>query len=71
MITGTRTDNFARSHPLANQAEKPAEFRGRYLHPETFGLATERGVTYKIQQDLERQKPQERTHKPGGEEESR
>ncbi len=71
MITGTRTDNFAKSHPLANELAKPAEFRGRYLHPEAFGAAPERGYTFQIQQDLERQKPQAQARPIEEEEESR
>ncbi len=60
-LTGTRIDNFAKSHPLVNESAKPADQRGRYLHPEEFGVAPERGVSYQIQQELERQKPQGRT----------
>lgn len=65
MLTGTRTDNFAKSHPLVNEVAKPASQRGLYLHPEAFGVAPERGVTYQTQRELERQRPLQRKHESG------
>lgn len=35
--TGTRHDAYAQAHRIANEVDKPADERGRYLHPELFG----------------------------------
>lgn len=57
-ITGERSDNFAKSHRLINEMIKPVEHRGRYLHPEAFGLPVERGVDYLIAEELAKATPQ-------------
>ena len=56
-ITGERSDNFAKSHRLINESLKPAEQRGRYLHPESFGLPVERGVDFVITEELAKSTP--------------
>jgi len=37
-VTGVRHDAFAKTHPLAVEIMKPATQRGRYLHPDAFGV---------------------------------
>ena len=43
-LTGIRKDKWAEANPLAVEPEKPAEERGRYLHPELYGEPEERGI---------------------------
>ncbi len=40
-VTGVRQDAYAKAHRINVEEDKPAEQKGRYLHPELFG-ATER-----------------------------
>lgn len=56
-ITGERSDNFAKAHPLINESTKPTEHRGRYLHPEAFGLPVERGIDFLINEELAKSAP--------------
>ncbi len=56
-ITGERSDSFAKAHRIINESIKPAEHRGRYLHPEAFGLPVERGVDYLITEELAKATP--------------
>jgi hypothetical protein len=37
-VTGIRQDAFARANPIVVEVEKQGEERGRFLHPEAFGL---------------------------------
>lgn len=53
-ITGERSDNFAKLNRLVNESPKPADQRGRYLHPEAFGLSSEQSVDYPAIQELTR-----------------
>ncbi|MBM4116770.1 hypothetical protein FJ251_03375 [bacterium] len=43
-LTGLRQDAWARRHPLAVEADKPAAERGRYLHPAAAGQPAARGL---------------------------
>jgi len=56
-ITGVRTDNFAKANPLIPELAKPTEQRGRYLHPQAFGLPFERSVDYPAVQELTKLPP--------------
>jgi hypothetical protein len=40
-VTGVRQDAYAKAHRIKVEEDKPAQQRGRYLHPELFG-ATEK-----------------------------
>ena len=40
-VTGVRQDAYAKAHRIKVEEDKPAQERGRYLHPELFG-ATEK-----------------------------
>jgi len=37
LVTGSRHDAYAQTHPTVVEEEKPLAERGRYLHPELFG----------------------------------
>lgn len=43
-VTGIRQDAFARANPVVPEVEKTKAERGRYLHPEAFGLPASRGL---------------------------
>lgn len=43
-VTGVRKDPFAVRHPVIVEQMKPATERGRYLHPEAWGVPAERGI---------------------------
>jgi len=43
-VTGIREDAWAEQNRIQVEVEKEPENRGRYLHPEAFGLTPERGV---------------------------
>ena len=46
LVTGVRQDALAKAKPLSVEVEKGSSERGRYLHPEAFGLPETRGVDY-------------------------
>ncbi len=43
-VTGTRQDAYAEANRIPNEYEKPAEQKGRYLHPEVFGKPASLGM---------------------------
>lgn len=43
-VTGVRDDAYARAKPIRVEEEKSDEEKGRYLHPEAFGLPESRGI---------------------------
>ncbi len=46
-VTGIRQDAYANAHRIPNDEEKPAEERGKYLHPELFGASEEQAIGYR------------------------
>lgn len=46
-VTGIRHDPWADAHRIPNEAEKPAELRGLYLHPELYGAGEEKSIHMK------------------------
>lgn len=46
MITGIRNDVYAKENPIEVEKEKDSIEKGYYLHPETYGLPTERGIEF-------------------------
>ena len=50
MVTGVRKDPYALAHPVEVQKAKPAELRGKYLHPVEYGLDEKLGVDYAARQ---------------------
>jgi hypothetical protein len=45
-VTGVRHDPFARAHPIQPETQKPAEDKGKYLHPAVYGQPESKGVNY-------------------------
>lgn len=43
-VTGVRNDEFARQHRIVPEVEKTGEERGKYLHPELYGLPASAGI---------------------------
>lgn len=43
-ITGTRHDAFANANRITPEVDKPESERGKYLHPEAFGMPLEKGI---------------------------
>ncbi|MEV7119335.1 hypothetical protein, partial [Kitasatospora griseola] len=44
LVTGVRLDKWARANPVTPVTAKPAEQRGRFLHPTAFDQPAERGI---------------------------
>ena len=47
-VTGVRKDAYATAHPFKVVEDKPAELRGKYLHPKEQGVSEELGVDYTL-----------------------
>ena len=45
-VAGIRQDAWANAHRIPVEAQKPAEERGSYLHPELYGAPEEKGVLW-------------------------
>ncbi|MBU0983845.1 MAG: hypothetical protein KKA42_08245 [candidate division Zixibacteria bacterium] len=43
-VSGVRIDPYAMAHPIEAEIDKPRSERGRYLHPEAYGLDRARGL---------------------------
>jgi hypothetical protein len=46
-VTGIRQDPYADLHRVQVEEEKPAEERGKYLHPDAYGQPEEKGIGYR------------------------
>ena len=47
-VTGIRRDPWANAHRIPSEEEKPANFRGYYLHPEVYGAGEDRSIESRI-----------------------
>ncbi|UCB51523.1 MAG: hypothetical protein JSV10_05850, partial [Candidatus Zixiibacteriota bacterium] len=54
-ITGIRRDGFAETYRIQVEVDKPAREKGRYLHPEVYGLGQEYDIDYEQRQLMKRQ----------------
>jgi hypothetical protein len=45
-VTGIRQDPYANTHRIQVEVDKAASERGRYLHPDAYGLPREEGIGY-------------------------
>lgn len=54
LVTGIRKDAFAESARIPVEQDKPEAERGRYLHPEAFGVAREEGAVFAAHPELRR-----------------
>jgi hypothetical protein len=56
MVTGIRQDPYANAHRIPVEEEKPANEKGKYLHPTEWGQPASSGIDYeKIQQAAQTQ----------------
>jgi hypothetical protein len=54
-VTGIRHDRFANAHRVPIEEVKPAEEQGLYLHPDSWGLPEELGVSHATAPAIERE----------------
>jgi hypothetical protein len=54
LVTGIRSDPFAEASRIQVEVDKPAKERGKYLHPEAYGLSEEFGIHYEQHQLAEK-----------------
>jgi hypothetical protein len=52
-VTGIRHDPYANAHRTPVEQDKPAEERGKYLHPTEWGQPDSLGVDYDEQQRMQ------------------
>ncbi len=52
-VTGIRQDAYANAHRVKVEVEKVGEERGKYLHPEEYGLPATMGINYEETNRLE------------------
>jgi hypothetical protein len=52
-VTGTRHDPYANAHRAGVEEDKPAEERGKYLHPTEWGQPQSAGIDYEEQQKMQ------------------
>lgn len=45
-VTGIRHDPYVEAHPIPVEEDKPAEERGKYLHPKEYRKPESMGVDY-------------------------
>jgi hypothetical protein len=45
-VTGIRQDAFANAHRIPVEQDKPANERGKYLHPDLYGMPATSSVSY-------------------------
>jgi hypothetical protein len=50
-VTGIRQDPFANANRIPIEEMKPAEQRGKYIHPTAYGVSTSRGLHYEEEQE--------------------
>lgn len=56
-VTGVRNDPYAKANRIIPEVEKPAEFKGTYLHPEAYGQPRTKFEDYVYMKDKERPMP--------------
>jgi hypothetical protein len=52
-VTGTRKDRYAQAHPVQAEVEKPADEKGKYLHPKEHGQPESKGINYQKVQEMD------------------
>ncbi|NOR44419.1 MAG: hypothetical protein GQ534_02445 [Candidatus Delongbacteria bacterium] len=55
MITGIRNDNYAKENPIEVEKTKDPIEKGYYLHPEAYGLPTEKSIEYQHNKEIKDQ----------------
>jgi hypothetical protein len=46
-VTGIRSDPYSNAHPISVEEDKPADERGKYIHPEVYGEPETKGIYYR------------------------
>jgi hypothetical protein len=54
-VTGVRHDPYAEAHHVSVEEDKPADEKGKYLHPTEWGQPESKGVDYAEQQKMREQ----------------
>lgn len=66
-VTGIRKDKFAEANRIQVEVDKPTEERGKFMHPEVFGLIEDRGIHYEMHkvraEELKKMQEEELKHK--------
>jgi hypothetical protein len=44
-VTGIRKDPYAEAYPIKTEVDKPDSLKGKYLHPEIYGMPEEMGIS--------------------------
>lgn len=52
VVIGTRSDPWAKAHPLEDVVSKPAAERGAYLNPEAYGQPESKGILFATHPEL-------------------
>jgi hypothetical protein len=63
-VTGIRKDPYAQAHSIQTEVEKPAEEKGKYLHPELYGQPESRSINHEPQPALQPEPSQKAKPKP-------
>jgi hypothetical protein len=51
-VTARRNDAYVRTRGFVTESDKPAAWRGKYLHPEVFGRTREEGIFFRASSRL-------------------
>ncbi|MGB2988946.1 MAG: hypothetical protein WBC98_03220, partial [Candidatus Zixiibacteriota bacterium] len=52
-VTGIRHDKFAEANRIQVEVDKSADERGKYLHPQAYGLGEEYDIHYEMHKRME------------------
>jgi len=55
-VSGIRKDPWAEANRIQTEVDKPLKEKGKYLHPEAYGLGKEYGTRYELLKKMEEQK---------------
>ncbi len=58
-VTGIRQDAYAKAHRIPVEEEKPAQERGKYIHPKEEGVSETLGMNYEMTQKMEAERKQQ------------
>jgi hypothetical protein len=62
-VTGIRQDTYAKAHRIPIEEEKPAEERGKYLHPQEEGVSEPLGMNYEMTRKMEAERKRQEEHR--------
>ena len=64
-VTGIRHDPYAVQNPVTVEQDKPADEKGKYLHPEVYGQPETLGIGYEQSQSVKQAVPPVSPTNPG------